>query len=184
MKNLPNILTFFRIAILPAIIALFFFPTAWAAWTALGLYTLASITDFLDGYVARAMKTESALGKFLDPISDKIFVASLLVVLVGFDRLEGLWMIPAIIILIREFLVAGLREFLGPQNIQLPVSKLAKWKTTVQMVALGFLVVGDYGDVLLPNTLIYGQWGITIAAILTVITGWSYLTTGLKHIGK
>jgi len=122
------------------------------------------------------------LGKFLDPISDKIFVASLLIVLAGFDRLEGLWIIPAIIILMRELLVSGLREFLGPKNIQLPVSKLAKWKTTVQMFALGFLVVGDHGDILLPNTLTYGQWGILIAAMLTVITGWSYLTAGLKHI--
>lgn len=182
MHNLPNILTFFRIAILPVIIALFFSPDAWAAWTALGLYTVACITDFLDGYLARVMKTESALGKFLDPISDKIFVATLLIVLAGFDRLEGLWIIPAIIILVREFLIAGLREFLGPQNIQLPVSKLAKWKTTVQMVALGFLVVGNHGDVVLPNTLTYGQWGLAIAASLTVITGWGYLTTGLKHI--
>lgn len=182
MHNLPNILTFFRIAILPVIIGLFFVAGAWAAWTALGLYTIASITDFLDGYLARSMKTESTLGQFLDPISDKIFIASLLVTLVGFDRLQGIWIIPAIIILVREFLIAGLREFLGPQNIQLPVSRLAKWKTTVQMVALGFLVVGDYGDVVLPNTLTYGQWGLTIAAILTVITGWAYLKAGLKHI--
>jgi cardiolipin synthase len=182
MKSLPNILTLSRILILPVIIGLFFIPESWAAWTALGFYTYACITDFLDGYLARSMKTESALGKFLDPISDKIFVAALLLVLVDFDRLEGLWMIPALIILIREFLVAGLREFLGPQNIQLPVSKLAKWKTTVQMVALGFLVVGDYGDILLPNTLTYGHYGIGIAAILTIITGWQYLRAGLKHI--
>jgi cardiolipin synthase len=182
MHNLPNILTFFRIAILPVIIGLFFIPEAWAAWTALGFYTIASITDFLDGYLARKMKTESALGQFLDPIADKIFIASLLLVIVGFDRLDGIWMIPAILIFMREFLVSGLREFLAPQNIQLPVSKLAKWKTTFQMIALGFLVVGDYGDVLIPNTLMYGQWGITIAAILTLITGWSYLKAGLKHI--
>lgn len=182
MQNLPNLLTAFRIFILPFIIGLFFIPEAWAAWTALGLYTLACITDFLDGYLARSMKTESALGQFLDPISDKIFIAALLMVLVEFDRLEGLWIIPALIILMREFLVSGLREFLGPQNIQLPVSKLAKWKTTVQMVTLGFLVVGDYGDVLLPNTLCYGQWGLALAALLTVVTGWGYLKAGLKHI--
>lgn len=182
MQNLPNILTFFRIAILPVIIGLFFIPEAWAAWAALALYIIAGVTDFLDGYLARSMKTVSAFGTFLDPISDKIFVASLLITLAGFDRLEGLWIIPAIIILIREFLVAGLREFLGPQNIQLPVSKLAKWKTTVQMIALGFLVVGDYGDIILPNTLTYGHWGLAIAAILTVITGWGYLKAGLKHI--
>jgi cardiolipin synthase len=184
MQNVPNYLTFFRIAILPFLIALFFVSGALAAWAALGLYTLACITDFLDGYLARKMQIESNLGKFLDPISDKIFVAALLLVLAGFDRLEGLWIIPAIIILMREILISGLREFLGPQNIQLPVSKLAKWKTTVQMFALGFLVVGDYGDVLLPHTLTYGHWGISIAAILTVITGWSYLCVGLKHITK
>jgi len=181
MQNLPNILTFFRIAILPFIIALFFVPEAWAAWSALGLYTVACITDFMDGYLARTMKTESMLGKFLDPISDKIFIAVLLMVLVDFDRLEGLWLIPALLILIREFLVSGLREFLGPLNIQLPVSKLAKWKTTVQMVALGFLIMGNYGDVLVPHTLAIGQWGLAIAALLTVITGWSYVKAGLKH---
>lgn len=175
-------LTFFRIAILPVIIWLLFMPGAMAAWCALGLYAMASITDFLDGYLARAMKVESALGTFLDPISDKIFIATMLIVLVGFDRLEGLWIIPAIVILMREFLVSGLREFLAPQNIKLPVSKLAKWKTMVQMFTLGFLVIGDYGDVLIPNTLLYGQWGLTFAAILTVITGWSYLKAGLKHI--
>lgn len=182
MKHLPNILTFFRIGILPVLIGLFFIEGWLAAWGALALYTLACITDFLDGYIARSMNVESALGTFLDPISDKIFVASLLIVLAGFDRLEGLWLIPAIVILMREFLVSGLREFLGPQNIQLPVSKLAKWKTTVQMVALGFLVVGDYGDILLPHTLLYGQWGLAIAALLTVITGWSYVKAGIKHI--
>lgn len=182
MKNLPNILTFFRIAILPFIIALFFIPEAWAAWSALGLYTIACITDFMDGYLARTMKTESMLGKFLDPISDKIFIAVLLMVLVDFERLEGLWLIPALLILIREFLISGLREFLGPMNIQLPVSKLAKWKTTVQMVALGFLIMGDYGEVLVPHTLAIGQWGLAIAALLTIITGWAYVKAGLKHL--
>lgn len=182
MHHLPNILTFLRIALLPVIIGLFFIHGAWAAWVALGLYTLACITDFFDGYLARKMKTESALGQFLDPISDKIFVASLLIVLVGFDRIDGLWQIAAIVILARELIVSGLREFLGPKNIQLPVSKLAKWKTTVQMIALGFLVVGDYGDVVLPYTLEIGQYGLTFAAVLTVMTGWSYIKEGIKHI--
>lgn len=182
MHNLPNILTFFRIAILPVIIGLFFIPESWAAWTALGLYSLASITDFLDGYLARKWKVISPIGTFLDPIADKIFIAALLIALAGFDRLEGYWIIPAIIILVREILISGLREFLGPKNIQLPVSKLAKWKTTAQMIALGFLVVGNYGNVILPETLLYGQVLLSIAAILTVITGWCYLIEGLKHI--
>lgn len=182
MRHLPNILTFFRIAILPVIIGLFFVPESWAAWTALSLYTLASITDFLDGRIARKYNIISPIGTFLDPIADKIFIVALLLVLAGYDRLEGLWLIPAIIILIREIFISGLREFLGPKNIQLPVSKLAKWKTTVQMIALGFLVVGNYGDVILPNTLAYGHILISIAAILTIMTGWRYFIEGLKHI--
>jgi cardiolipin synthase len=184
MKNLPNLLTFLRIVSLPVLIALFFVESYWAAWTALFIYILACITDFLDGYLARKYKVESAFGKFLDPISDKIFVASLLVTLVAFDRLDGLWIIPVIIIMMREFLVSGLREFLGPMNIQLPVSQLAKWKTTIQMVAMGFLVVGPYGNDVLPYCLTIGQWGLAIAALLTVITGWDYLKTGIKHIPR
>lgn len=181
MKNLPNILTVSRILILPVIIWLLFINESWAAWSALGLYIAASLTDFLDGYLARKMKTESAFGKFLDPISDKIFVACLLVTLVAIDHLQGLWIIPAIIILVREFLVSGLREFLGPKNIQLPVSKLAKWKTTLQMIALGVLIIGNHTS-FLPDALLYGQWLLAFAALLTVITGWQYLKAGLKHI--
>lgn len=182
MQHLPNILTFIRMALIPIIIGLFFISTAWAAWTALTLYTVACITDFLDGWIARKFNVTSPMGTFLDPISDKIFIASLLIVLADFDRIDGIYSIPAIIILMREFLVSGLREFLGPKNIQLPVSKLAKWKTTVQMIALGFLVVGDYGNVVLPHTLVYGHILITIAAILTVMTGWRYVCEGIKHI--
>ena len=182
MKHLPNIMTFGRIAILPLIIALFYIPSAWAAWLALGLYTLACITDFLDGYLARKWNVISAIGTFLDPIADKIFIVSLLIALAAFDRLEGIWLIPAIVILVREILISGLREFLGPKNIQLPVSKLAKWKTTVQMIALGFLVVGNHGDALLPYTLLIGQILLLAAAVLTVMTGWRYLIEGLKHV--
>ena len=181
MKNIPNYLTYLRILLIPIVIGLLYADQTWAIWAALFFYIVASVTDFLDGYLARKWQVESAVGKFLDPISDKIFIASLLVALVGFDRVDGYWMIPVIVILMREFLVSGMREFLGPLNIQLPVSKLAKWKTTIQMVALGFLVVGDYGHVILPNTLQIGQWGLTIAAFLTVITGWSYIKTGLQH---
>ncbi len=182
MRDLPNILTVSRMLMLPVIIGLFFVPGAWAAWTALGLYTLACITDFLDGYIARTMNVESAVGKFLDPISDKIFIGSLLLTLAAFDRLHDFWIVPAIIILGREFLISGLREFLGPQNVSIPTSKLAKWKTTVQMVTLGFLVVGDYGDIIVPHTLEIGQWGLAAAAALTVFTGWDYLRVGIKHI--
>lgn len=182
MWSIPNIMTMARILLLPFIVALIYIPEAWAAWTALGFYTLAAVTDFLDGYVARKMNMESAFGQFLDPIADKIFIATLLLLLVGVGRLEGMWIITGILILARELLISGLREFLGPQNIKFPVTRLAKWKTTVQMFALGFLIMGDFGDVVLPNTLAYGHGLITIAAVLTVITGWDYFKVGLRYI--
>ncbi len=180
MLNLPNILTLSRIALLPVIVGLFFVPEVWAAWAALGLYAVAAVTDFLDGVAARKLNQITAFGKFLDPIADKIFVAVLLVVLVGFGRLPGAWMIVPIIILVREFLVAGMREFLGPANIQLPVTNLAKWKTTVQMIATGFLIIGPA----LPYALSIGQWGLAVAAVLTVITGWGYMKVGMAHINN
>ena len=174
MKHIPNALTFFRIAILPVLIGLLMLDEEWSVLCALGLYIIASISDFLDGYLARKYKIESDLGTFLDPIADKIFVASLFLIFAAMGQLGGLWIIAPLIILMREFLVSGLREFLGPKNIKLPVTKLAKWKTTVQMVAIGLLF--------LPQTLPLGQWGIMLAAILTVITGWGYVKMGLKHI--
>lgn len=182
LKNLPNILTVSRIILLPVLIGLLLVPEGWAVWTALWVYIFCAVTDFFDGYLARKFATTSKFGTFLDPISDKIMVACLLFVLAGIGRLPDLWMVPALIILTREFLISGLREFLGPQNIQVPVSKLAKWKTTVQMVALGFLIAGDYGDSLIPETLLIGQLGLTAAAIITLITGWGYLKAGFVHI--
>lgn len=182
MLNLPNILTISRIAAAPVLVALFYIPEGWAAWTALFVYIAAAATDYFDGMLARRYNQVSPFGKFLDPISDKIFVAAVLMLLAGFDRLEGVWLIPAIVIMMREFLIAGLREFLGPANIQLPVSKLAKWKTTIQMVAIGFLVIGPHGEVILPFTQQIGQIGLLTAAVLTVITGWDYLQAGIRHI--
>ncbi|PZQ47388.1 MAG: CDP-diacylglycerol--glycerol-3-phosphate 3-phosphatidyltransferase [Micavibrio aeruginosavorus] len=195
LKQLPNILTISRIILLPVLIGLFFVPGADAAWAALWIYVFCAVTDFFDGYLARKFGTTSNFGTFLDPISDKIMVASLLIALATFDRLDGIWMIPAIIILMREFLIAGLREYLGPQNIKVPVSKLAKWKTGFQMTALGFLVIGDYGDSVMQTVfgfltggadiagaLLTGQVLLGIAAVITVITGWNYLKVGFKHI--
>ncbi len=182
MWTLPNILTISRIFTLPVIIGLFYWPTPWAPWIALALYTIACITDFLDGWIARSMNSASALGKFLDPISDKIFVACLILVLAAFDRLEGWWLIAGLVIFIREFLISGLREFLGPKDVQVPVTKLAKWKTTIQMFALGFLIVGDAGNVILPHTLLIGQILISIAAALTAWTGWHYLKHSFHHL--
>lgn len=180
--NLPNILTFGRILMIPIIIGLFFCPNSWGGWAALGVYTLACVTDFFDGYIARKMKTESAFGKFMDPIADKLLIAVILILLAGFDRLPGFWIIPAILILFREILIAGLREFLGGSDVKVPVTALAKWKTTIQMFAMGFLIVGETGKTVLPQTFEVGRIGITIAAILTLITGYQYLKAGLQHI--
>jgi len=179
--NLPNILTIARILLLAPITALFFMESAWgplAAYTCFALYVLAAITDFLDGYLARKLKQITPFGTFLDPISDKIFVATLLVLLVGFGRLPDLWMMTVIIILAREFLVSGLREFLGPHNIQLPVTKLAKWKTAVQMIATGALILGPF----VPYALMAGQIGMLAAALITLITGWIYLRSGMSSM--
>ena len=186
MKNLPNILTISRLASLPVLLVLMFVKEPWAAWTALFLYTLGCITDYLDGYLARKMQIESAFGKFLDPIADKIFVITVILCLVATHKLEGLWVIPPLLIITREFLISGLREFLGPKNISVPVSKLAKFKTGFQMTSLGFLIVGVYGDPVLAftyiSTLTWGHLIISVAAILTVQTGWDYLKIGFKHL--
>lgn len=180
--NLPNSLTLFRIAIIPVLVGLFLVQEPWSLWAALGLYTLGAITDFFDGYLARRWNQMSAFGRFLDPIADKLLVAAMLILIAAFDRLPDLWIIPAIIIMMREMLVAGLREFLGPHRIIIPVSKLAKWKTTSQLIAMGFLIMGRHGDVVLPHTLLIGQIGISIAAALTIITGWDYMKKGFSYI--
>ena len=182
LQHIPNILTISRIVLLPVLIGLFFIDGANAAWVALALYIFCAATDYFDGWIARKYNITSGIGTFLDPISDKIMVAALLLALAAFNRLEGVWIIPAIIILSREFLIAGLREYLGPQNIKVPVSNLAKWKTAFQMTALGFLVIGDYGNIILPYTLLIGQVLLTIAAAITVMTGWNYLKAGYRHI--
>ncbi len=178
MGTLANILTLFRLGLLPFIILLLFIPAGWAAWTCLALYIVGAVTDWLDGWAARRYAQTSALGTFLDPISDKIFVVTVLLMLVAVDRVTGVWVLTIIVILVREFLVAGLREFLGPKNIQMPVTPLAKWKTTVQMVATGVMIVAPY----IPLGEIVGLLGLTAAATLTVMTGWTYLRTGLAHI--
>lgn len=175
MKQLPNILTISRIALLPVLVWLIYQPQAWALNAALGLYILSAITDFLDGFLARKMKIVSPFGTFLDPIADKVFVAVILIALVDIGRLDGVWTIPVIIIFTREFLVSGMREFLGPKNVKLPVTKLAKWKTTFQMIAIGLLI---YGYPLVN----IGSYSLAIAAVLTIITGWGYLKAGLKHL--
>jgi len=182
LTNLPNILTLSRIACIPIIVALFFIPADWAAWLACAVFGLAAMTDYFDGYLARQRAEVSAFGKLLDPIADKMLVAAVLLLLVGFGQLSGVSIIPALIILMREILVSGMREFLaGFGSKGLPVTFLAKWKTVVQMVALGFLIVGDAGPDILPVTLI-GVIGIWAASVLTLITGWQYVRESASQI--
>lgn len=181
MRNLPNYLTIGRLMALPILIMLMFMAGDAAAWAALGLYTVCCITDWLDGYIARAYQVESPFGKFLDPVSDKIFVAAVLVTLLANGHLPWWGSIPVIIILSREFLISGLREFFGPKNIRFPVSKLAKWKTTVQMFSLGFLIVGESGEAVYAYNWETGYVLLVVAAILTMLTGWSYLKEGARH---
>ena len=181
LTSLPNLLTLSRIAVIPVVVGLFFVPEGWAAWTSCGLFAAAAITDYFDGYLARVWEQESVIGKFLDPIADKLLVAATLFMVVAFDRITGVSVLPAVVILLREVLVSGLREYLAGLNVGVPVTWLAKWKTTIQMVALGFLIVGDYGPRALPVTDI-GIVGLWAAALLTLITGWDYTRVGIRHM--
>ena len=186
MMSLPNILTLSRIVTVPLLVALLWFP-GWTLGYALGfaLYCLMGITDYFDGYLARANGQVSKLGVFLDPIADKIMVAAVIMMLVGTRHeaasITGLNIIPAGIILLREIAVSGLREFLAGLQVSVPVSQLAKWKTTLQIVALGALILAGA----LPDLHWIKQVGLGslwAAAALTLVTGWDYLRVGLKHM--
>ena len=181
LTSLPNLLTLSRILAIPPIVVCFFFDAHIWRWIALGLYTAACLTDFFDGYVARSMGQISRLGRFLDPVADKLLVASVIFMLIAADRLAGIAVLPALVILCREILVSGLREHLAELDVGVPVSRLAKWKTTIQMFALGFLIVHDASPAWIPSVWI-GEIGVWIAAILTIITGYDYLRAGLIHL--
>lgn len=181
--SLPNLLTYSRIAAIPVVVGLILSQVLWAEWLALGIYTAACITDFLDGYLARAWQQQSNIGRFLDPIADKLLIASVLMVMVGVDTIGGVSILPALVILCREFLVSGLREYLAEIRIGLPVSRLAKWKTGIQMTAIGFLVVSDSDITVFGITPVdVGIVGLWIAAILTLVTGYDYLRHSYDHI--
>ena len=182
--RIPNLLTFSRIAVIPVLVALFWVSGDGARWTACGLFTLAGITDYLDGYLARSWGEQSQLGELLDPIADKLLVATVLFLLAAFGRIGGITLLPAIVILCREILVSGLREFLAGINVGMPVTRLAKWKTCIQMVAIGFLIVGDAGDVIIPHAQAIGVTGLWLAAALTVVTGYDYLHAGIMHLDR
>jgi cardiolipin synthase len=187
MLTLPNLLTLSRIVAVPLLVALLWWPQWEGGYAAaFVLYCLMGITDYFDGYVARAQGAVSKLGAFLDPIADKIMVAAVILMLVGTrfeDRaiITGIHLIAALIILLREIAVSGLREFLGGIQVSVPVSRLAKWKTTLQLVALGALILaGALPHLSFIKTVgLVTLWG---AAGLTLVTGWDYLRVGLKHM--
>ena len=182
IATLPMILTLSRIAAIPLLVALFWLENDWWRYVACAVYTVAAVTDYLDGYLARAWKQQSKLGRIFDPIADKLLVASTILLLVAFRRIAGWDLLAALVILCREILVSGLREFLAELRVGLPASRLAKWKTGMQMTALGFLIVADAGPTaILPVTLV-GEILLWIAAVLTLITGYDYLAEGLKHV--
>jgi len=177
--NLPNILTYGRILAVPLVVACLFWPKDnWVRWTALAIYSVAGITDFLDGYLARMWSLQSSMGRMLDPIADKLLVGAVLMMLVHTGDIQSWSIWAAIVILCREMLVSGLREFLAEVRVSVPVSRLAKWKTTAQMIA------GTAGDEVLPEgwthrTGLILLWG---AALLTLYTGYDYFKAGIRHI--
>lgn len=176
--NLPNALTVARVVLIPPLIALMLAAPLWTMWPALVLYSAIAVTDWLDGYLARKMNMNSEFGRFLDPIADKILVAAVFIALASYGTLHGWLLAMPIIILTREFLVAGLREFLGPKNVVVHVTRLAKWKTTVQMIALGFLIGGK----VFVSAALCGNLLLLLATALTVMTGWQYFKAALPHL--
>lgn len=190
--NLPNILTYGRIAAVPLVAGLLLWNeradaltgvgVETARWFALAIFVAAAVTDFFDGYLARKWGQQSSLGKMLDPIADKVLVAVVLLVLCGDQILRGGHVWAAIIILAREVLVSGLREYLGQLRVSVPVTQIAKWKTTVQLVAIGFLIAGPAGDTVLPGVTWVGIIGLWIAAGLTLYSGYDYFRAGLRHV--
>jgi cardiolipin synthase len=182
MLTLPNILTLSRIFAVPILVALLWYPDWRTGYAfAFALYCLMGITDYFDGYLARAQGTVSKLGIFLDPIADKIMIAAVLMMLVNTKDIAGWHIIPAIIILLREIAVSGLREFLAELRVSMPVSQLAKWKTTFQLIALGGLILAGAVPQLEWVRMV-GVITLWAAAGLTAITGWDYLRVGLRHM--
>lgn len=172
MISLPNLLTLLRIALIPVVMISFYINTPLWRWIAVLAYGGACLTDFLDGYLARALSQTSRLGQFLDPIADKLLVSTILLYLAGFDKISQISFVAAAIILCREILISGLREHLGSLNVSLPVTRLAKWKTFIQMSAIGLLLISDASlESLIQATGEVLLWG---AALLTLVTGYDY----------
>ena len=188
MLSLPNLLTLSRILAVPILVFLLWRPTPIDYAVTFVLYCIVGITDYFDGYLARAQGKISKLGQFLDPIADKIMVAAVIIMLVASRKangdppiLEDLHIIPALVILLREIIVSGLREFLASLKVSVPVSQLAKWKTTFQLVALGALILGGALPAE-PWVHTVGLASLWAAAALSLITGWDYLRVGIRHM--
>ena len=182
--SVPNLLTYARLAAVPLLAAvMLFFNGETARWLGLAVFAVAGVTDFLDGYIARAWGQQSPLGRMLDPIADKLLVGAALLLLVADQTIVGWSLWAALIILSREILVSGLREFLAELNVTVAVSRLAKYKTTLQMVALCFLIAGNAGeDVCACATVNIGLGLLWLAALLTLYTGFDYFRAGLKYV--
>src|SRR5712671_2076367 len=183
----PNLLTYARIVAVPAVVACLYWQDIlqggiWLRWVAVTLFIAAGITDFLDGYLARKWGEFSSFGRMLDPIADKLLVASCLLMLAADGTIRGWSLWAAIVILCREILVSGLREYLAELRVSIPVTALAKWKTTLQLVAIGFLIAGEAGDKILPTTTEIGIGLLWLSALLTLYTGWDYFRAGVRHL--
>jgi CDP-diacylglycerol---glycerol-3-phosphate 3-phosphatidyltransferase len=185
--SVPNLLTYARIAAVPAVVACMYGADImqgglWLRWVALAIFIAAGVTDFFDGYFARAWRQHSTFGRMLDPIADKLLVASCLLMLAANGTIKGWSLWAAIVILCREILVSGLREYLAELRVSVPVTRLAKWKTTGQLVAVGFLVLGDAGDRILPVVTPIGLTLLWLSALLTLYTGYDYFRAGVRHL--
>jgi cardiolipin synthase len=184
---LPNLLTYARIAAVPVVVGLLFWESIfdgplWLRWLALFVFILAGVTDFFDGYFARVWGQQSSLGRMLDPIADKLLVASCLLILAAGETIHGWSLLAAVIILCREILVSGLREYLAELQVSVPVTQLAKWKTTCQMVAIGFLIAGEAGDQVVPVVSQTGILLLWLSALVTLYTGYDYMRAGLRYM--
>lgn len=185
--SVPNLLTYGRIVAVPLMVLCFFVEgrlvaSDFARWSALAIFVIASITDYLDGYLARKWQQGSAIGRMLDPIADKLLVSVALLLLAAEGSIAGWSLWAAIIILCREILVSGLREYLAAVKVSVPVSQLAKWKTTLQLVAIGFLLAGPAGDRIVPFISEAGLALLWVSALITLYTGWDYFRSGMRHV--
>lgn len=178
--NISNILTISRIVVIPIIVACIYLKSPWYGWIAFILFSAASITDYFDGYLARLRNEVSNLGTFLDPIADKLLVSAVILILTSKEVIADWETIPALIILLREIAVSGLREYLAGIKVSVPVSKIAKLKTSLQLIALAILILSESGISFIPILLI-GKIALWSAAILTLYTGYDYLKSGVKH---